>query len=132
MVIGPANRLISNEQFGLGGLGGVRGYHEGEVFGDNGWRVIAEQKTPYHVVGTVYRNHPLTVRGSLFMDYGQAYLQDPQGRNERTSLWGVGFGGVASIGATWEARFLFSWPLLSTTTTEAGQPRCDFGVSAQF
>jgi hemolysin activation/secretion protein len=124
--------LISNEQFGLGGLAGVRGYHEGEVFGDDGWRITTEGKTPYYVVGTAYRNHPLTVRGSVFMDYGEAYLADPGVREARTPLWGVGFGGVASIGATWEARFLFSWPLLSAGTTEAGQPRFDFGLSAQF
>jgi len=125
--------LIANEQFGLGGLAGVRGYHEGEVFGDDGWRITAEQKTPYCVVGTAYRNHPLTVRGSIFMDYGEAYLLEPTaGRQGRTQLWGVGFGGVASIGANWEARFLFSWPLLSAGITEAGQPRFDFGLSAQF
>jgi len=124
--------LIANEQFGLGGLAGVRGYHEGEVFGDDGWRITTEQKTPYYVVGTVYGNHPLTVRGSIFMDYGEAYLLDPGDRKGRTQLWGVGFGGVASIGANWEARFLFSWPLLSAGLTEAGQPRFDFGLSAQF
>jgi hemolysin activation/secretion protein len=124
--------LISNEQFGLGGLAGVRGYHEGEVFADEGWRITAEQKTPYYVVGTAYRNHPLTVRGSIFMDYGEGYLLDPGDRKGRTQLWGVGFGGVASVGPNWEARFLFSWPLLSAGTTEAGQPRFDFGLSAQF
>jgi hemolysin activation/secretion protein len=124
--------LISNEQFGLGGLAGVRGYHEGEIFGDDGWRLTTEQKTPYYVVGTVYPNHPLTVRGSVFMDYGEGYLLDPGDRKGRTQLWGVGFGGVASIGPTWEARFLFSWPLLSAGTTVAGQPRFDFGLSAQF
>jgi hemolysin activation/secretion protein len=124
--------LISNEQFGLGGLAGVRGYHEGEVFGDTGWRFTAEQKTPCCVVGTAYRNHPLTVRGSVFMDYGEVYLLDPQSRQDRTPLWGVGFGGVASIGANWQTRFLFSWPLLSAGTTQAGQPRFDFGLTAQF
>jgi hemolysin activation/secretion protein len=124
--------LISNEQFGLGGLAGVRGYHEGEVFGDDGWRITTEQKTPYYVVGTAYHNHPLTVRGSIFMDYGESYLLDPGDRKGRQQLWGVGFGGVASVGANWEARFLFSWPLLSAGTTEAGQPRFDFGLSAQF
>jgi hemolysin activation/secretion protein len=124
--------LVPNEQFGLGGLAGVRGYHEGEVFGDDGWRITTEQKTPDYVVGTAYRNHPLTIRGSVFMDYGEAYLVDPGARKARTPLWGVGFGGVASIGPTWEARFLFSWPLLSAGTTEAGQPRFDFGLSAQF
>ena len=124
--------LLANEQFGVGGVASVRGYHEGEVFGDDGWHITTEQKTPYYVVGTVYGNHPLTVRGSIFMDYGEACLLDPGQRQGRTQLWGVGFGGVASIGANWEARFLFSWPLLSAGLTEAAQPRFDFGLSAQF
>ena len=124
--------LISNEQFGLGGVNSVRGYEEGQVFGDTGWWVGVEQKTPPQVVGLVYRNHPLTVRGSVFMEYGEAYLLDPRGRHNRIALWGTGFGGVASIGATWEARLLFSWPLIPAGTTPAGQPRFNFSLSTQF
>jgi hemolysin activation/secretion protein len=124
--------LISNEQFGLGGLNTVRGYREGEVFGDTGWHLTLEQKTPPHLIGNVYARHPLTVRASAYMDYGEVYLLDPQGRNGRTALWGGGFGGVFSIGPTWEARLLFSWPLLNAGTTQAGHPRFDFSLSAQF
>jgi len=124
--------LISNEQFGVGGLAGVRGYHEGEVFGDTGWRLTLEQKTPSRVIGLAYANHPLTVRGSVYMDYGQVDLLDPQGREARTPLWGVGFGGAASIGATWEVRLLCSWPLLNAGTVQSGQPRFDFSLGAQF
>jgi hypothetical protein len=124
--------LISNEQYGLGGLNTVRGYQEGEVFGDTGWWIGVEQKTPPKVVGMVYRNHPLTVRASAYMEYGEVYLLDPQGRPDRTSLWGTGFGGVASVGATWEARLLLSWPLLTAGTTHAGVPRLNFSLSAQF
>jgi hemolysin activation/secretion protein len=124
--------LISNEQFGLGGVNSVRGYQEGQVFGDTGWWLGIEQKTPPQVLGLVYRNHPLTVRASIYMEYGEIYLLDPQGRQDRTPLWGTGFGGVASIGATWEARLLVSWPLLTAGTAEAGQPRFNFSLSAQF
>jgi len=124
--------LISNEQYGLGGVNSVRGYEEGEVFGDTGWWLGIEQKTPPHVVGLVYRNHPLTVRATAFMEYGEVYLLDAQGRQDRTPLWGTGFGGVASIGATWEARLLLSWPLLSAGTTHAGVPRLNFSLGAQF
>ena len=124
--------LISNEQFGIGGLNGVRGYREGEVFGDTGWRVTSELKTPPHIVGTVYGKTPLVVRGSVFMDYAEVYYLDPIHHPDRIPLWGTGFGGVATIGAHWEARMLFSWPLYSTTTTEAGQPRFDFGLNFQF
>ena len=124
--------LISNEQYGLGGVGSVRGYQEGAVLGDTGWWVGIEQKTPPQVIGLVYRNHPLTVRGSVYMEYGEAYLLDPHSRQASTALWGTGFGGVASIGANWEARLLFSWPLLTAGTGQAYQPRFNFSLSAQF
>ncbi|HTI98644.1 MAG TPA: POTRA domain-containing protein [Dongiaceae bacterium] len=124
--------LISNEQFGGGGVNSVRGYREGEVFGDTGWHVSWEQKTPGHLIGPVFAGKPLIVRGTLFMDYAETYLLDPQGRDSRVPLWGTGFGFVASVGSAWEARFLFSFPLLSTATTVAGQPFFNFALTAQF
>ncbi len=124
--------LISNEQFGAGGVNSVRGYHEVEVFGDTGWHLSLEQQTPPHVVGTVYGSTPLTLRGSLYMDFAKVYLLDPQGRPGSTALWGTGFGGVASIGSQWEARLFFSLPLLKTATTEAYQPFFNFSLTAQF
>ena len=110
----------------------MRGYHEGEVFGDNGWHVSVEQSTPPYVVGGVSGKNALVVRGMIYTDYGEAYLLDPQGRDARVPLWGGGFGTVASIGARWEARMLFSWPLLNAGTTPAMAPRFDFSLSAQF
>jgi hemolysin activation/secretion protein len=124
--------LISNEQFGNGGINGVRSYREGELFGDSGWRIMAEQKTPPLVVGLAYPNAPLTLRGSIFMDYGETYFLDAGPRKARQALWGTGFGFAASIGPTWEVHFLFGWPLISTPTTRANEPRFDFALSAQF
>jgi len=126
--------LISNEQYGIGGVSSVRGYHQGEVFGDTGWQVLCEQKTPSHLVGMVGGTQPLTIRASVYMGYGETYLIDtPKGSYIRNGqLWGTGFGGAASIGSHWEARFLCSWPLLSTPTTQAYQPRFDFSLVAQF
>ena len=109
--------LISNEQFGAGGVASVRGYHEGEVFGDTGWHVTVEQKTPSILVGRVTPKNPLTLRGSIYTDYARVYLLDPQwGRPAGTSLWDAGFGGIMSLGSRWDARLLFSWPLISTAT----------------
>ena len=124
--------LISNEQFGVGGVASVRGYREGDVFGDTGWHVGFEQKTPGHVIGMTSGRQPITVRGSFYMDYAEAYLLDPNGRKDRIPLWGTGFGLVAAVGFHWEARLLFSWPLESTPSTEAGQPRFNFSLTAQF
>ena len=124
--------LISPEQFGAGGVNSVRGYHEGEVFGDTGWHLSLEQQTPPHVVGSVYDGTPLTVRGSFYMDYARVYLIDPGGRQGSTPLWGTGFGFSASAGSHWQAQLLFSWPLLSAGTTPAYQPFFNFALTAQF
>jgi len=124
--------LISNEQYGLGGVNTIRGYHEGEVYGDTGWHVSIEQGTPTRVLGVVYGKSRLAVRGMLYMDYGEVYLLDPNGRPRSTSLWGTGVGVVATVGSVWEARFLFSMPLLNAGTTSAMSPRFDFSLSAQF
>jgi hemolysin activation/secretion protein len=124
--------LISNEQFGAGGVNSVRGYHEGEVFGDNGWHVSLEQQTPPYVVGTVFGRTPLALRGTAYMDFARVYLIDPHGSPAATSLWGVGVGGVASIGSHWQARLLLSVPLLQSATVEAFEPYFNFMLTAQF
>jgi len=124
--------LISSEQFGIGGVNSVRGYHEGEVFGDTGWHVSLEQQTPPHIVGLLRDNTPLTIRGSVYMDYARIFLLDPQGRPDSVPLWSTGLGIAASAGPHWQTQFLFSWPLLSTGITEAYQPFFNFVLTAQF
>ncbi len=123
--------LISAERFGAGGVNSVRGYHEGEVFGDNGWRVSAEQRTPAHLVGLAWGKNPMTVRGAVFMDYAEVYSLEPNSLS-RVPLWGTGLGGVLSIGTHWEARLLFAWPLLSAGSISAYEPRFNFSLSGQF
>jgi hemolysin activation/secretion protein len=124
--------LISNEQFGAGGVASVRGYHEGEVFGDTGWHVTVEQKTPPVLVGRVNPKNPLMLRGSIYTDYARVYLLDPQGRPPGTSLWDAGFGGVMSLGSRWDARLLFSWPLIGTATVTQYEMFFNFSLTAQF
>jgi outer membrane protein assembly factor BamA len=124
--------LISNEQFGSGGVNSVRGYHEGEVFGDKGWRVDCELKTPPHVAGFAYGKTPLTLRGSVFTDYSEVYLMDPQGRAGTIPLWSAGIGAVASVGTHWEAHLIFAVPFDRTLSTESMQPRFSFSLIGQF
>ena len=124
--------LISTEQFGAGGVSSVRGYHEGESFGDTGWRMSLEQQTPPHTVGTVYGSQALVVRGLAYMDRATTYLLDPQGRAGSTDLWSTGFGFNASVGSNWKSRLLFSWPLIGTISTPAGVPVFSFDLTAQF
>ncbi len=124
--------LISNEQFGGGGVGSVRGYHEGEVFGDTGWHASLEQETPAVLVGMLAQRFPVTLRGSIYTDYAETYLLERQGRPGTTTLWGTGVGGVMSIGTFWDARLLFSVPLKNAGTTRAYQPLFNFSLTGQF
>jgi hemolysin activation/secretion protein len=126
--------IISNEQFGAGGIAGVRGYREGEVFGDSGWRVTSELKLPSYRVGYAGQGTggPLIVRASFFMDYADTYLLDPARPPTDTPLWGTGFAGGASLGPHFNGMLSFAWPLLSTPTTEAYHVRVAFSLSAQF
>jgi hemolysin activation/secretion protein len=125
--------LISSEQFGIGGVNSVRGYHEGEIFGDSGWHASLEEDTPPHILGMVGNGQPLTLRGSIYMDAATAYLLDPpSGEPSSTKLWSAGLGLDASIGAHWQAQFLFSLPLISTTLVQRYQPYFNFSLTAQF
>jgi hemolysin activation/secretion protein len=126
--------LISNEQFGGGGIAGVRGYREGEVFGDSGWRLTSEAKVPSYRVGFAGQgtSRPLIVRASFFMDYADTYLADPEGRKAHTPLWGTGLAGAASLGPHFNGMLSFAWPLLNTPTSEAYHVRIAFSLSAQF
>jgi len=36
--------LINNEQFGSGGITGVRGYRDGQIYSDSGWRMMLEPR----------------------------------------------------------------------------------------
>ena len=83
--------LISNEQFGIGGVNSVRGYHEGEEFGDTGWHFSSRTVHPAASVGTVYGNTPLILRGSVYMDIATVYLLDPLGRPPSTRTLGRWF-----------------------------------------
>lgn len=143
--------LISNEQFGAGGAQNVRGYREGEVFGDAGWRANLELKTPPRVVGLAYGNSlgsgKFVIRGSIFMDYARVIQLDDkplpppsQGApspgfsrgKPHQDLWSAGFGVVGSIGPHWESRFFFAVPFDGTTTTTAMQPYFGFALTGQF
>ncbi len=128
--------LISNEQFALGGTVGVRGYEQGEIYGDDGWRVLCDLRAPAVNVGyfpTTSGDVPATLYPSLFMDYGQAYLIDrPVVGTLSYSQWGTGFGFFLAVGEHFDARLSLGWALLSTPSTQAGDLRAYFSVGAQF
>ncbi len=129
--------LINNEQFAMGGMAGVRGYSEGELYSDSGWRLTVEPRTPQVNIGMVDGDIPFWVRASAFVDYGHVYdigeIHSPY--SDSVALLGVGSGVTANIGSHLDARLTMAWPLLTDKPnggTSAGNMHIYFGLGAQF
>ena len=134
--------LFSNEQFGMGGLAGVRGYSEGQAYGDAGWRFSVEPQTPLVNIGMVDGDVPFWMRGSVFMDYGQIYSLDggvfgsAPGNPNQLDFWGTGWSLTANIGSHLDARLAMAFPLLDPLGMSNWSPLHDmhvyFAVGGQF
>jgi hemolysin activation/secretion protein len=127
--------LINNEQFALGGINSVRGYYEGDVYGDVGWFATAELRTPYIAtdVAVVDGVTPVWLRGSVFLDAGQAfYLDDVPWVEPDRFIWSTGFGLSANINNHIDVKITVGWPLADSSNTEAYQPRVHFSMGGQF
>jgi hemolysin activation/secretion protein len=127
--------LISNEQFALGGLNSVRGYFDGDEYGDHGWFGSLEARTPF-LSGDVpvwSGKSPVWLRGVAFVDVGQRFYIDRAAVAEaRSTLWGAGFGLSANINNRVDAKLTVAWPFADSNNTEARQPRANFSIGAQF
>lgn len=127
--------LISNEQFALGGLNSVRGYYEGDEFGDHGWFASVEARTPF-ITGDVpvwSGKTPVWLRGSVFVDVGQRfYIESAAVTDSHRTLSGAGFALSANINNRVDARITIAWPFNDSNNTEAGSPRANFSLGAQF
>ena len=127
--------LISNEQFSVGGLNSVRGYFEGDQFGDAGWFTSAELRTPYWTSQVPFGAAavPVWLRASIFIDYGERYLLEaPAGVDDRLALWGAGFGVSANVNNRVDLRITVGWPLLDTPNRGGRDPRAYFSLGGQF
>jgi hemolysin activation/secretion protein len=125
--------LINDEQYGLGGNAGVRGYRDGQVYGDNGWRVIIEPRSDLFNLGMVDGTMAMMVRLSLYTDYGRLYLIDPSpGAKGSLSMWGAGLALSGTIGERFDFRFGLGWPLLTVPGRESGDLRVTASMGLQF
>lgn len=147
--------LISNEQYAMGGTAGVRGYQDGQSYGDTGWRFSIEPQTPLFNIGMVGmegHEEPCWVRASVFLDYGQIYLLNGvfvetaslngivigsiPGNPSQLDFCGTGWAITANIGSHIDARLTMAFPLINTGAEPGFSPEQNmhiyFGVGAQF
>ena len=126
--------LFSNEQYAMGGLGGVRGYQDGSAYGDTGWRVSIEPRTPLVNIGMVDGDVPFWVRGSVFMDYGEVYLVQKVSTDSQTTtrFCGTGASVTANIGSHIDARLAIAFPLLTSAGVPTGDMHIYFAIGGQL
>ena len=127
--------LLGIEQFSVGGLNSVRGYMEGDEFGDHGWFGSLELRAPFLTgrvpVGEDYA--PVWLRGIAFVDAGQRFLADaPASTPSLRTLMGSGFGVSANLANRVDLRIVVGFPFFETPNTRVGEPRAYFSLGGQF
>ena len=122
--------LISNEQFGIGGLDSVRGYLESEDLGDYGFSSTVELRSP------TLRRSWLGANGGAyffgFLDNAAVGLIKPLGQAGRSDLssWGLGLRLTGFNGL--EAGLEWATPFVPSDHTRAGESRLHLRVSYGF
>ena len=124
--------LLSNEQLGLGGAAGPRGYMDGSAYFDTGWRVMIEPHTTLLDIGMVDGTKPMLVRLGVFTDYAQGYyLGTITSSLGSESLWSAGFNLGSTIGETVDMRLTLGWVLQDSAHFSTGA-RASFSFALQF
>ncbi len=121
--------LVSSEQFLAGGMDSVRGYYEGEVAGDYGWRLGAQVNTP-----SLLEVGGAGLRALGFVEGAQAWLNSPLPRQtSEFTLASAGVGllmkgsGGGPLLVAYVGRTLKAGP-----TTERGDYRVNFRLGYEF
>ena len=100
------DRLVSGEQFGIGGADSVRGYLEREVVNDNGYRGTAEFYTPDYASSIPFLPGGSRLRTLFFYDWGLTRRYSPLlGEQKQSAIASYGLGFRFSRGTNISFRF---------------------------
>jgi len=110
--------LVSGEQFGGGGLGTVRGYLEGEVFGDDAIFGRGELRSPS--LGNLLGNKAADGRIYIFAEGGRLWILEPLPQQQsRFDLASVGVGSGIHLWNRCNGSLDLGIPLLNHSPTSA-------------
>lgn len=121
------DRLISAEQFQVGGAFTVRGYTEGKLIGDKGVIASAEWRIParifpesWHIPHTNYKLRD-NIQFACFTDFGAIFVNDPAvGVNSSQYAWGAGAGIRAKLTRFLIGRLDLAVPLIKHASETEG------------
>ncbi len=123
------DRLVSGEQFGVGGADSVRGFLEREVANDNGFRGTTEFYTPDYASSIPFLASGSRLRTLFFYDWGLTRRYSPLlGEQKQAAIASFGLGFRFSRGNNMSFRFDFA----SVTDAGATQGRFDGRAHAMF
>jgi hemolysin activation/secretion protein len=105
--------LVPTEQFGLGGLGSVRGYRQDSLLTDNGALLTAELRLP------ILKKSQTLLQVVPFVDVGTAWNSRARDTPETNTLAAVGLGLQFSQGSSFTARLDWGIPLVSVDSRES-------------
>jgi len=115
--------LISNEQFSVGGVQSVRGYHQTQQLGDNGLNASLELYGPRLWAGRLLG----------FYDWATLWIENPLAANPaRYTLASAGLGLRMQILRHFQGELDWGYPFYRQGTVDTGQQRLDFRVSYEF
>jgi hemolysin activation/secretion protein len=123
--------LVSNEQFGGGGLGTVRGYLEAEVVGDNAAFGTLELRGPQMPGWLPWKGNTLQLY--IFGEGGLVTMRDPlPEQQESFKLASIGLGGRLQLLDYLNGSIDLALPLVSQAETQAYHPFLAFRIWADF
>lgn len=123
--------LVSNEQFGIGGLSSVRGYFVSEATGDDGFASTFEIETPS--AATLFGNFVDELRAYAFVDSGYARIRRPlPDQQDQFRLIGVGGGARIRLFKLFTGEIVVGVPLRDAANSRKGDPRATFVARGEF
>lgn len=123
--------LITNEQFGIGGMTNVRGYYVSEAVGDDGFIQSVEGQFPD--LASYLGPRVDELRFYSFVDLGYARVRAPAlGQTERFRIGSVGAGMRYRFLKHVSGQFLVGMPIIDGPTSRRGDPRYSFSLKSEF
>lgn len=122
--------LVSNEQFGAGGVDSVRGYFELQALGDDGLVGTLELRSPSYAK---HVPHLTQLRFLTFADAAKLRVHDPlPGQANGYELYSAGVGFRLEADKGFDASFQWAWPLRDATGVGKGDARAHFRLHYGF
>jgi hemolysin activation/secretion protein len=126
--------LISNEQYGAGGLDTVRGYLESQALGDDGITGTLEVRSPpFGKYLGLTEEHVQNLQVLAFTDAAQTRIRQPlPAQKASTFIWGTGAGMRAALFRHFDAEVMWAYPLKEVGTVREGESRFHFNFGYEF